>query len=250
MASAQVIHARAQGVPFAVYKQQQAMISRRRLYPITAFYAGYSVLLFWLASRSAHPYRAVGFYLAGFPVWMLVEYFFHRFILHGRFKHSKKWYKKFYTGLANKYLDPLHWEHHERPFDGMHMSGQLRDLLPLFVVAASISFLFPAYTLSMLLAATTIGYVTEEWVHHCVHYYNFRNPYIRYMKKHHFYHHTSQGMTRGFGTSSGVCDVVFRTRFPAGVRQRMYGRGRTAAGPVLHTNQAAELDINARPSST
>src|SRR5205823_8203303 len=120
---------------FAVYKQQQAQISRRRLWPVTAFYTSFTVLVFILAARSAHPYRAIAFYLAGIPVWTVVEYFSHRYILHGRFKQSKKWYKKFYTGLAHKYLDPTHWEHHERPYDALHISGRLRDLLPLFVVA-------------------------------------------------------------------------------------------------------------------
>jgi sterol desaturase/sphingolipid hydroxylase (fatty acid hydroxylase superfamily) len=43
------------------------------------------------------------------------------------------------------------------------------------------------------------------------------------MKKHHLYHHTSQGMTRGFGTSSGLLDFIFMTRFPQNVRQRLYG---------------------------
>jgi 4-hydroxysphinganine ceramide fatty acyl 2-hydroxylase len=250
MTPAQVIHARPRDVPFAVYKQQQALISRRRLYPITAFYTGYSVLLLVLAFRTAHPYVGLACYLAGIPVWMLVEYFFHRFILHGRFKHSKKWYKKFYTGLAHKYLDPLHWEHHERPFDGLHMSGKLSDLLPLFVVAVPLSFIFPLYTLPMVLAAAAQGYVTEEWVHHCVHFYNFRNPYIRYMKKHHFYHHTRQGMTRGFGTSSGVCDVIFQTRYPEQVRQRMYGRRRGAATLGAHATGAVELDTSTRTSSS
>src|SRR5205085_214269 len=84
----------------------------------------------------------------------------------------------------------------------------------LFVVAAPVSFLFPVYTAPLLLAAVAQGYIAEEWIHHSVHYYNFRSPYFRYIKKHHFYHHTSQGMTRGFGTTSGMWDMVFGARFP------------------------------------
>jgi sterol desaturase/sphingolipid hydroxylase (fatty acid hydroxylase superfamily) len=230
MTPAQTMHAPARQIPFAAYKRQQAALSRGRLYPVTAFYTGYSVLMFFLAARTAHPFLAVAFYLAGVPVWTLVEYFSHRYVLHGRFKKSQKWYKKWYKDLANKYLDPLHWEHHERPFDGLHINGTLKDLLPLFAVAAPLSFLFPTYTLPMLLAGVVQSYVSEEWIHHCVHFYNFRSPYFKYMKKHHFYHHTSQGMTRGFGLTSGLWDVVFKTRFPEHVRQRMYGRKSAAAG--------------------
>ena len=30
-------------------------------------------------------------------------------------------------------------------------------------------------------------------------------------------------MTRGFGTSSGILDAIFKTRYPENVRQRLYG---------------------------
>ena len=212
-------------LPLSAYKRQQAAISRRRLYPVTAFYTLYSVILLVLASRTAHPRLAMAFYLAGIPVWTLVEYFTHRYILHGRFKVSKhRW--KIYKRWANKYLDPLHWEHHARPFDGLHINGVLKDLLPLFAVAAPLSFIFPAYTAPMLLAGVCQSYVAEEWIHHSLHYYNFRSPYWRYAKKHHLYHHTSQGMERGYGITSGLWDIVFKTRFSEDVRRRLYGRGK------------------------
>jgi dihydroceramide fatty acyl 2-hydroxylase len=169
---------------------------------------------------------AVIFFLAGIPVWTLVEYLFHRYVLHGRFKQSKKFYKKFYTGLAHKYLDPLHWEHHERPFDGMHINGELKDLLLLFAVAAPLSFIFPLYTTPVLLAGVIQSYVAEEWIHHSIHYYNFRNPYFRYVKRYHLYHHSSRGMDNGFGITNGVWDVVFNTRFPDNVRQLLANRGK------------------------
>src|SRR5947209_20255983 len=120
MTSEQIVQTRPHGQPFAAYKREQARISRRRLYPMTAFYAAYSVFMLVLATRTAHPFIAFGFYLAGFPVWTFVEYLSHRYMLHGRFKKSQKWYKKWYKNLANKYFDPLHWPHHERPFDGLH----------------------------------------------------------------------------------------------------------------------------------
>lgn len=231
MTAEQLMQPRPVGKSFAAYKREQARISRHRLYPTTAFYGAYSVLMLWLATRTAHPFIAFGFYLAGFPVWTFVEYLSHRYILHGRFKQSQKWWKKHISSFANKRLDPLHWEHHARPFDGLHISGSLRDLLPLFAVAAPLSFLiFPIYTAPMMLASVTLGYVLEEWIHHAVHYYNFRSPYFRYIKKHHVYHHTSQGMNLGFGTTSAMWDMVFGTRFPEAARQRLYGRKRAGQG--------------------
>jgi len=209
-------------LPTNPYRREQAAISRRRLYPVTAFYTTYSVILLTLAWWRGHFWLGLAFYIAGIPVWTFVEYLTHRYILHGRFKPSEhRW--KLHKWFAHKVLDPLHWEHHERPFDGLHINGTIKDLLPLFAVTAPLSFIFPVYTTPLMLAAVCQSYVAEEWVHHSVHYYNLRSSYWRYIKKHHFYHHTSQGMTRGFGTTSGMWDTVFGTRFPEPVRQRLYG---------------------------
>lgn len=207
---------------FMVYKRQQAAISRGLLYPVTAFYTCYSIIMLVVGWRSAHPRVAVVFYLAGIPVWTLVEYLSHRYILHGRYKPGKSLHRR----LLVKFVNPLHWEHHERPFDGEHINGELKDLLPLFAVAAPLSFIFPTYTAPMLLAGVVLSYVLEEWVHHCVHFYNFRNSYFKYIRKHHIYHHTSPGMKKGYGLTNGFWDIIFKTRFPVHVRQRLYGRGK------------------------
>jgi len=98
------------------------------------------------------------------------------------------------------------------------------DLLPLFVPGVLLSvLLFPPFTVSVGVAAAFQSYIAEEWIHHATHFCNFRDPYFRYMKKHHLYHHTAHGMTRGFGTSSGILDFVFMTRYPTNVRRRLYG---------------------------
>jgi hypothetical protein len=210
--------------PYRVYKREQEVISRHKIYRTTAFYTSYTIILLAFAFRSNHFLRALAFVPGGIVFWMLTEYFSHRFILHRHWKVSKRKYKRFWTKLANKYLDPTHFGHHEKPFDGDHMSGRVRDLLPLFFVGVPLSILlFPPYTASIVVAFAFQSYIAEEWIHHATHFSNFRDPYFRYMKKHHLYHHTSQGMTRGFGTSSGILDFIFQTRFPVNVRQRLYG---------------------------
>jgi hypothetical protein len=128
---------------FESYKREQSRIARRRLYPLTIFYTTYSLTVFLLALFSRHPWIGIAFYLAGLPVWSFFEYGFHRHVLHGRFPPGKGLIRRF----MHERLDPLHWEHHERPFDGWHISGELKDILPLFFLAAPLSFLFPVYTL-------------------------------------------------------------------------------------------------------
>ena len=227
-------------VPFGVYKQQQARISRHRLYPMTIFYTIYALVILFFALRSPHPVIAAIFYAVGLPVWSLVEYLFHRFVLHGRFAPGKGIIRKF----LHERLDPLHWEHHARPFDGHHINGELRDLLPLFFVAAPISFIAPIYTLPVLLAGVVQCYVIEEWVHHSVHFYNFRSPYFRYIKRHHYYHHSPKGMEQGYGLTNGFWDIVFKTRYPAPVREALYHRKRVQAPtPNVKNSQGAATGL-------
>ena len=212
-------------VPFGVYKRQQARISRHRLYPMTVFYTLYALVVLFFALRSPHPLTAIISYACGLPIWTFVEYLFHRFVLHGRFGPGKGIVRKF----LHERLDPLHWEHHARPFDGHHINGELRDLLPLFFVAAPVSLLAPVYTLPVLLAGVVQCYVVEEWVHHSVHFYNFRSPYFRYIKRHHFYHHSPKGMEKGYGLTNGFWDIIFKTRYPGPVREALYHGKRSAA---------------------
>jgi hypothetical protein len=222
--------------PYRVYKREQEVISRHKIYKTTAFYSSYSIILLVLAIRSHHFLRAMAFVPFGIMLWMATEYFSHRFILHRHWKISQRRYKRIWTRLANKYFDPLHFGHHERPFDGDHMSGRVKDLLPLFLVFVPLSILlFPAFTASIVLAAAFQSYIAEEWIHHATHFYNFKDPYFRYMKKHHLYHHTSHGMTRGFGTSSGILDFIFMTRYPSNVRQRLYSG--SEPGPTNQSEQ-------------
>ncbi|HEX8068694.1 MAG TPA: sterol desaturase family protein [Pyrinomonadaceae bacterium] len=226
----------------AFYKRQQAAFSRRRLLPVTAFYTAYTVVMLALALRTPHPFRALAFFLLGVPVWTLVEYTSHRFVFHRHFKQSKKAYKKFYTGLANKYLDPLHFGHHERPTDALHISGRLRDLMPLFVISVVVSCLVsPIYSLPVLLAGVVQCYVIEEWTHHCMHYYNFRLPYFRRIKAYHLYHHSSRGIDLGYGITNEFWDIVFRTRFPPHVRARLNSG---AAGRAANATNANQLELS------
>lgn len=223
------------GLPFGVYKRQQARISRHRLYPMTLFYTLYSMVVLFFALRSGHPLVALFFYAAGLPIWTLVEYFFHRYVLHGHFPPGTGFIRTF----MHRRLDPLHWEHHAHPFDGHHINGELRDLLPLFFVAAPISFLGPIYTLPVLLAGVVQCYVLEEWIHHSVHFYNFRSPYFRYIKRHHFYHHSPKGIEEGYGLTNGFWDIIFKTRYPESVRDALYHRKRSLESKTQNVQSPA-----------
>jgi Fatty acid hydroxylase superfamily len=222
---------------FEAYKREQSGIARRRLYPLTAFYTTYSLIVALLILRGRHPWVGIAFYLAGIPVWSLVEYLFHRYVLHGRFPPGQGLIRRF----LHERLDPLHWEHHERPFDGWHISGELKDILPLFFVAAPCSFLFPVYTLPALLAGVVESYVGEEWLHYFLHFGKSRVPLFRHLKRYHLYHHSRRGIQMGYGISSGIWDLVFHTQYPKPVRKLLSESSRSIRIRKMTRSDASRL---------
>src|SRR5882672_9551399 len=133
-------------LPVSAYKREQAGISRRSLYPVTLFYTVSAAILLTLGLRSGHPYRALGFFALGLPVWTFVEYTSHRWVFHKHWPISKRPIKKYFTYLSHKFLEPTHFGHHERPFDGTHINGRLKDLMPVFLPSVAVSLLFPIYS--------------------------------------------------------------------------------------------------------
>lgn len=206
-------------IPLHVYKRVQAGISRRSLYPPTVFYTCYAAIVLIVALRSSHPVVGLVFFSLGLAAYTLVEYVFHRWILHGRFADGPGIHHFLHTRL-----DPSHWPHHDNAYDGNHINGNIRDFLPLFSICAPLTYIAPLYTLPVMLGGAVQGYVIEEWIHHSVHFYNFRDPYFRYIRRHHFYHHSPKGMEQGYGLTSGFWDVWFKTRYPAEVRWALYQR--------------------------
>jgi sterol desaturase/sphingolipid hydroxylase (fatty acid hydroxylase superfamily) len=202
--------------PASIRWAQEARKGRRRLYPVTVVYLGITAAAMALALRS-RPGAAAAAWLAGVAFWTWLEYFVHRRILHGRFPDgpgAQHW--------LHVLFDHLHVEHHERPWDANHINGTIRDTGPFLLPAFLLALLLPPHTLLAFLCGLAQAYVAEEWVHHSVHYYHFRNRYFRYIKTHHLYHHSQRGSELGFGLTSGMWDVVYGTRFPHEVRASLF----------------------------
>jgi sterol desaturase/sphingolipid hydroxylase (fatty acid hydroxylase superfamily) len=223
------------GVPGHEIWKREAAKARGRLYPPTVLYTVYMACLMAWAFRSAHPAAAIFFFGLGVAAWTLLEYFVHRYVLHGRFPDG--------PGIVQHFLhvrfDPLHWEHHERPWDGEHINGRIGDTLPFAAVLVALAAPFPVWSAPALIAGLLQSYIVEEWVHHSVHFYHFKNPYFRYIKAHHLYHHSPKGDGMGYGLTNGFWDIVFSTRIPETQRRLLYGRRRARrqavpeAGPFV-----------------
>ena len=210
-----------QVVSNVVDRPAEARKARRRLYPVTVLYMLFATVVLLTALRTRPRLALLSFGL-GVALWTALEYYAHRFVLHGRFPDGPGLFQHF----LHKYFDHLHWEHHKRPWDGNHINGTIADTLPLSAPLALVGLLLPSWTLGTLLAGLLQAYIVEEWIHHSVHFYEFRSRYFRYIKRHHLYHHSPKGMNVAYGLTNGFWDIVFDTRIPADVRRALYGDSR------------------------
>lgn len=206
-------------VPGRFVLADEARRARRRFLVSTIVYPLHFLIILALAVRTGQYARVVVFVALGFFLWTLVEYLVHRYILHGRFPDGPG-----IKHLLHRQFDHLHLEHHLRPWDGNHVNGTLKDTLAPAATLMAISFLLgPISTWPLFIATILLGYVIEEWVHHSVHFCNFRGRYFRYIKRHHLYHHSPRGAEVGFGLTSGLWDFILGTRIGESDRNRLYG---------------------------
>src|SRR5262249_10924573 len=118
------------------------------------------------------------------------------------------------------FFDTMHGDHHLRPWDGMYINGYL-DAVPFaFLFAATALLLTPYYKAPALVAGLLASYVIEEWVHYSVHFCFFKGRYFRYIRYHHWYHHSRRGSAQAFGLTSGIWDRVAGTAMPEELRYR------------------------------
>jgi cyclopropane-fatty-acyl-phospholipid synthase len=181
-------------------------------------YSAYALTLLAFALSGEDRLLAAGFFLSGGVAWTALEYWVHRYILHGRFPDGPGPKQH----LLHRLFDHLHLEHHRRPWDGNHVNGTLKDTGPFVALFIALSWAFPMATAPMFVAGLIQFYILEEWVHHSVHFCNFKARYFQYIKRHHLYHHSPIGSEVGYGLTSGAWDVVFSTRIPEPDRSALY----------------------------
>lgn len=202
----------------------EARKGRRRLYPVSVVYSVYALAVLVAGLLTPRPWLAVACFLGGVAFWTYVEYFAHRYVLHGIFPDDAGLWRH----LLHKRFDDLHWRHHLNPWNGLNINGTFRDTLPILAPVVALAYLAPLETVPVFLAGLIQAYIVEEWVHHSVHFYRFRNRYFQYIQRHHLYHHSPRGKDIAFGLSNGIWDVVCATRIPAEDRRRLYGFRRAA----------------------
>jgi sterol desaturase/sphingolipid hydroxylase (fatty acid hydroxylase superfamily) len=142
--------------------------------------------------------------IGGFFVWTITEYLLHRFIFH--YQPTSK------LGLRIHFI--FHGVHHDYPKDAKRLVMPPSASIPLailFYFLFSLFFKNTAY-LYTFFSGFLAGYLCYDMVHYAIHHYNFKSSIMKRVKQHHMLHHYSDA-TKGYGVSSSLWDIIFRSGF-------------------------------------
>ena len=166
------------------------------------------VVMEWLGfDRGIGAGKMILLTLAGVFIWTLTEYWLHRLVFH--------WCPDNEFGRRLHFI--IHGVHHDHPNDKLRLVMPPGASIPLaalfygvFIVVFGTPEAFP------LFAGFIGGYLAYDYTHYYVHHFVPKSKFGKNLREAHMRHHF-QDHRFGFGVSSPLWDVVFRT-LPRGRR--------------------------------
>ncbi len=159
------------------------------------------VAMEWLgADRGFAAWELLLLSLAGIGIWTLTEYWLHRLVFH--------WEPDNDFGRRMHFI--IHGVHHDHPNDRMRLVMPPSVSIPLaalFFLAFSLVFGDAAYP---IFGGFILGYLGYDYTHYYVHHAVPKTKAGKQLREQHMRHHF-QDHRFGYGVSSPLWDVVFRT---------------------------------------
>lgn len=131
---------------------------------------------------------------AGLIAWTLIEYLFHRFLLH-RLSPFREW----------------HAQHHARPSARIASPTFFSATLLFVLVYLPGRLLFGFWAACALTLGVTAGYLAYAVAHHATHHWRPSSDWLKRNKRWHAAHHHGNGQERCFGVTNSFWDRVFGT---------------------------------------
>ena len=139
--------------------------------------------------------------LAGLLLWTLSEYWLHRKVFHWDPDHP----------IGHRLHFIIHGVHHDHPNDRMRLVMPPGASIPLAALFFGLFWLiFGLPTALPLFAGFLIGYLMYDYTHYYLHHFVPKSETAKQLREQHMRHHF-QDHRFGFGVSSPLWDVIFRT---------------------------------------
>jgi len=156
----------------------------------------------WLgADRGLSALDTILMVAAGLGIWTLTEYWLHRLVFH--------WQPRFRGGDRMHFI--IHGVHHDHPNDPMRLVMPPAVSIPLAALFLGLfALVFGTPHAFPLFAGFIAGYLFYDYTHYHLHHHAPNTKLGRRLREQHMRHHF-QDHRFGFGVSSPLWDVVFRT---------------------------------------
>jgi dihydroceramide fatty acyl 2-hydroxylase len=176
-----------------------------RIHPATPFVVWIPVVLFMLyrgwARHQLDALTIAGLFASGLVAWTLAEYVLHRWVFH--------WTNDTAWGRRVHFL--LHGVHHDFPNDKDRLVMPLLTSVPMAVIFYALFYFALGIRLGeSFFAGFAAGYLCYDGTHYAVHHFKQTSRFGKWVKRHHMLHHHADH-SGGFGVSSPLWDLVFRT---------------------------------------
>ncbi len=176
-----------------------------RIHPATPFVVYIPIVLaaFYRShQRGAGALTELGIAAAGLLTWTLAEYVLHRYVFH--WTNDTAWGRRFHF--------MAHGVHHDFPSDGDRLVMPLLTSIPLAFLFYGLFYLAFGSTAHAdpFFAGFAIGYLGYDGTHYAIHHFKQTSRVGKLVKRHHMLHHHADH-DGGFGVSSPLWDVIFRT---------------------------------------
>ena len=175
-----------------------------RVHPLVplALYGPVVVVMAWLALDRGYSATAIlALAAAGVAIWTLSEYWLHRLLFH--------WQPSFRGGDRLHFM--IHGVHHDHPNDKLRLVMPPAASIPLALIFfGAFVLVFGTPLAYPLFAGLIIGYLIYDYMHYYLHHAVPRTKLGKRLREQHMRHHF-QDHRYGYGVSSPIWDVVFRT---------------------------------------
>jgi dihydroceramide fatty acyl 2-hydroxylase len=139
--------------------------------------------------------------LGGLALWTLAEYWLHRKLFHWEPDHP--------VGSRLHFI--IHGVHHDHPNDKLRLVMPPGASLPLAALFFGVFWLILGIPTALpFFAGFLVGYLAYDYTHYYIHHFVPKSDFGKRLREQHMRHHF-QDHRYGFGVSSPLWDVVFRT---------------------------------------
>ncbi|HLM30746.1 MAG TPA: sterol desaturase family protein [Solirubrobacterales bacterium] len=169
--------------------------------PALIFVPAIVVLIVLGANRGQSALELVLLFAAGLLIWTLSEYWLHRKLFHWDPDHP----------IGHRLHFIIHGVHHDHPNDRLRLVMPPAASIPLAALFFGIFWLvFGLPTAFPLFAGFLAGYLAYDYTHYYLHHFVPKSDLGKKLREQHMRHHF-QDHRYGFGVSTPIWDVVFRT---------------------------------------